>query len=102
MAAGATVLWIIVGVIVVAIAVILIVVMKKRSNKESEPTLDPPYGRKNFPDPTTRDPQVPESVDRGDGRLPTGPDNIRNPDVDNKAPGPSTPRRFQPPGPPRE
>ncbi len=93
-------IWVIAAVALVVI--IAVVILTKRRNTGPEPTLDPPYNQKKFPDPTAGDPQVVHEADPGDVRYPDGPDNIRNPDVDHQAPGPSTPRSFRSPGPPHE
>ena len=97
-----TLIWVIVAVVLVIIVIAAVVIMKKRSDKGPEPTLDPPYGQKKFPDPTENDPQLVQEAHPDDVWYPDGPENIQNPDVDNMAPGQSTPRNFPPPGPPRQ
>ncbi len=100
---GEWIYWVIAAIVVVAIVVIVAVVAsKKRGQRKAEPIPDPPYNRKKVPDPTEGDPQDIREADPADVRYPDGPDNVRNPHVDNKAPGPSTPDVFPPPGPPRE
>lgn len=94
--------WVIVAVILAVIVIAAVVIMKNRSPKAPEPTLDPPYGQKKFPDPTVDDPQLVQEARPEDVRYPDGPENIQNPSIDNKAPGQSTPRNFPPPGPPRQ
>lgn len=99
---GGFLFWIVAAVVLVVIVVVVVVVVMQRGNKGPEPTLDPPYGRKDVPDPTEGDPQLVQEADPSDVRYPDGPDNIRNPAVDNKDSGPSAAGNFPPPGPPRE
>ncbi len=100
---GEWIYWLIGAVVVIAIVVIIVVLMSKKSDRnEAEPIPDPPYNRDKVPDPTEDDPQMATQVDAADVRHPDGPDNMRNPDVDHKGAGPSTPGTFPPPGPPRE
>ena len=94
------VLWVVAAAILVVIVVVVVVVVTQRGHKGPEPTLDPPYDRKDVPNPMRDDPQVVHEADPSEVRHPDGPDNIRNPHIENEPPGVSTPRTFPPPGPP--
>lgn len=89
------------GFIIGLIGVGLIALAMRSDKAKAAEVVDPPYGRPDVNNPTAGDPQRYNQPAPGDTRQPDGPQNYRNPDIDNQAPG-NTPGTYPPAGPPRE